>query len=104
MKAISYILLSIFIGLCLNLNNGLGSTPQMGWNSWNKFGCDINEKLIMETIDTLNASGLIEAGYNYINLDDCWQISRDENGVIVPDPSRFPNGIKPLVDYAIPKV
>ena len=72
----------------------------MEWNSWNKLGCNINEKLIIETIDSLNSSGLIEAGYNYINLDDCWQISRDEHGVIIPDTERFPNGIKPLVDYA----
>ena len=100
MKGITLILLSLIIGLSLSLNNGLGQTPQMGWNSWNKFGCDINEQLIYETIDTLESSGLIKAGYNYINLDDCWQISRDENGVIVPDPQRFPNGIKPLVDYA----
>ena len=100
MKIIDYILLFILIHQYLNLDNVLGKTPQMGWNSWNKFGCNINEKLIIETIDTLNASGLIEAGYNYINLDDCWQISRDEHGVIVPDPVRFPNGIKPLVDYA----
>jgi alpha-galactosidase len=100
MKTISYILLSIIIGFCSTLNNGLGKTPQMGWNSWNKFGCNINEKLIMDTIDTLYESGLIDVGYNYINLDDCWQISRDENGVIVPDPERFPNGIKPLVEYA----
>ena len=100
MKAISYILFAIIFGFCLNLDNSLGKTPQMGWNSWNKFGCNINEKLIKDTIDTLYDSGLIEAGYNYINLDDCWQIARDENGVIVPDPDRFPNGIKPLVDYA----
>ena len=72
----------------------------MGWNSWNKFGCNINEELIRNTIDTLNSSGLIEAGYKYINLDDCWQNSRDENGTIVPDERTFPNGIKPLVDYA----
>ena len=100
MKIIRYILYLNFISFCLNLDNGLGKTPQMGWNSWNKFGCDINEKLIIETIDTLNSSGLIEAGYNYINLDDCWQIARDDNGVIVPDPEKFPHGIKPLVDYA----
>ena len=82
------------------LDNGLGKTPQMGWNSWNKFGCNINEKLIMETIDALNSSGLIESGYNYINLDDCWQIKRDENDKIIPDPQAFPNGIKYLADYA----
>ena len=71
----------------------------MGWNTWNKFACNINETLIIQTIDTLNKSGLIELGYNYINLDDCWQISRDENGTIVVDP-HFPNGIKYLADYA----
>ena len=82
------------------LDNGLGKTPQMGWNSWNKFGCNITEKLIRDTIDALNSSGLLEAGYNYINIDDCWQSSRNENGTIIPDPISFPNGIKPLVDYA----
>ena len=72
----------------------------MGWNSWNKFGCSINDQLIRDTIDALNKSGLIELGYNYINLDDCWQKSRDENGTIIPDPTNFPNGIKSLADYA----
>ena len=72
----------------------------MGWNSWNKFACNINEQLIRDTIDTLSASGLVEAGYKYINLDDCWQKERDENNKIVPDRDTFPNGIKPLVDYA----
>ena len=82
------------------LDNGLGRTPQMGWSSWNKFGCNINETLIRDTIDALNLSGLIEYGYNYINLDDCWQSSRDSEGKILPDPKTFPNGIKPLADYA----
>ena len=95
-----FIIFVILIQIIYNLDNGLGRTPQMGWNSWNKFGCNINEELIKNTIDTLNSSGLIEAGYKYINLDDCWQNSRDENGTIVPDESTFPNGIKPLVDYA----
>ena len=95
------ILLFIFIfKVIICLDNGLAKTPQMGWNSWNKFACNISEKLIRETIDELNTSGLIEAGYNYINIDDCWQSSRSENGTIIPDPINFPNGIKPLVDYA----
>ena len=82
------------------LNNGLGQTPQMGWNSWNKFACNINEKLIIDVIDALNSTGLQKLGYNYINIDDCWQIGRQKNGTIIPDPKAFPNGIKPLVDYA----
>ena len=73
----------------------------MGWNTWNKFGCNINEQLIKDTIDVFNKSGLIEAGYVYINLDDCWQISRDqETNIIKEDPEKFPSGIKALADYA----
>ena len=94
------IIFAILFQIIYSLDNGLGRTPQMGWNSWNKFGCNINEELIRNTIDTLNSSGLIEAGYKYINLDDCWQNSRDENGAILPDEQTFPNGIKSLVDYA----
>ena len=84
-----------------SLDNGLGLTPQMGWNTWNKFGCNINELLILDTIDILNSSGLLEAGYKYLNLDDCWQIDRDNvTKEIKPDPKNFPNGIKKLADYA----
>ena len=100
MGKISLFLIFGIFGLIYGLDNGLGRTPQMGWNTWNKFQCNINEKLIRDSIDVLNTSGLIEAGYKYINLDDCWQKSRHENGTIVPDPEAFPNGIKPLVDYA----
>jgi len=82
------------------LDNGLGLTPQMGWNSWNHFGCDINEQLIRDTIDTLVSSGLAAAGYKYVNLDDCWQVSRDVDGKIVADPDAFPSGIHALANYA----
>jgi len=95
---VSFLILSVATIVC-GLDNGLGRTPQMGWNSWNKFACNINEKLIRETIDALVSTGLAKAGYNYINLDDCWQSGRTKDGKIVVDP-RFPNGIKPLVDYA----
>ena len=101
MEKINFIFLLTIIfkaGYCVD--NGLGITPQMGWNTWNKFQCNISEQLIRDSIDALNSSGLIEVGYKYINLDDCWQSSRDENGKIVPDPIAFKNGIKPLVDYA----
>ena len=92
------ILFLISTSFCLD--NGLGRTPPMGWNSWNKFGCNINEKLIRDTIDAIVNTGLAAAGYKYVNLDDCWQSSRDSNGKIVVDKNNFPNGIKPLVDYA----
>jgi alpha-galactosidase len=76
------------------------SVPPMGWNSWNKFACDINEKLIRETADAMVKSGMRDAGYIYVNIDDCWMApQRDANGRLQPDPKRFPHGIKALADY-----
>jgi alpha-galactosidase len=77
----------------------LAKTPPMGWNSWNKFRCEINEELIRETADSMVESGMMAAGYKYVIIDDCWQVGRDENGELVPDPERFPSGIKALSDY-----
>lgn len=74
-------------------------TPPMGWNSWNYFACDVSEDLIKEMADAMAANGMAEAGYEYIVIDDCWQVSRDENGKILEDPERFPSGIKALADY-----
>ena len=79
--------------------DGLALTPPMGWNSWNKFGCDVSEKLIKETADAMVSSGMKEAGYQYIIVDDCWQVGRDLNGNIIADPERFPSGMKALADY-----
>ncbi|XVF24772.1 hypothetical protein REPUB_Repub13aG0156300 [Reevesia pubescens] len=82
------------------LDNGLGLTPQMGWNSWNHFHCNINETLIKETADAMVSSGLAAVGYTYINLDDCWgELKRDSQGNLVPSASTFPSGIKALADY-----
>ncbi|KAB1224160.1 Alpha-galactosidase [Morella rubra] len=81
------------------LANGLGSTPPMGWNSWNHFGCQIDEKMIRETSDALVSTGLAKLGYTYVNIDDCWaEIARDEKGNLVPKNSTFPSGIKALAD------
>jgi len=77
----------------------LAMTPPMGWNSWNKFACNVSEKLLEETADALVSTGMRDAGYQYIVIDDCWQISRDSMGFIVADPVRFPSGIKALADY-----
>ncbi|CAF3165202.1 unnamed protein product, partial [Rotaria sp. Silwood2] len=88
-----------FIAYSYQLNNGLGETPQMGWNSWNHFHCNINEKLIQQTADAIVATGLAVAGYEYVNMDDCWQVSRDAQGIIQADPQAFPSGIPALVDY-----
>ncbi len=71
----------------------------MGWNSWNKFACNVNEQLIRETADAMVTTGMRDVGYEYVNIDDCWQVSRDASGTIVADPVRFPGGIKALADY-----
>ncbi len=78
---------------------GLAATPQMGWNSWNKFACNIDEKLIRETADAMVRLGLKDAGYEYVNIDDCWHGKRDANGNIHPNAQRFPSGMKALADY-----
>ena len=77
----------------------LAPTPPMGWNSWNKFGCNINEEIVRKQADAFVQSGLRDAGYRYIVIDDCWQKSRDANGFIQADPERFPSGIQSLTDY-----
>jgi alpha-galactosidase len=79
--------------------SSLAPTPPMGWNSWNKFACNVSEELIRETADAMVRSGMKAAGYQYIVIDDCWQVSRDKDGNIVADPQRFPSGIKALADY-----
>ena len=80
--------------------DGLAPTPPMGWNSWNKFGCKIDEQLIRETADAMVTSGMKDAGYKYVNIDDCWEApERDASGNLVTDSSRFPHGMKALADY-----
>jgi alpha-galactosidase len=71
----------------------LAQTPPMGWNSWNRFGCDVSEKLIRETADALVSSGMRDAGYQYVVIDDCWHGERDAEGFIREDRARFPSGI-----------
>ncbi|MBX5438384.1 MAG: glycoside hydrolase family 27 protein [Thermoflavifilum sp.] len=81
-------------------NNGLAKTPPMGWNSWNHFGCNIDENIIKEMADAMVATGMKDAGYEYINIDDCWMDTvRDAQGRLQADPKRFPHGIKWLADY-----
>jgi len=80
-------------------SSSLAQTPPMGWNSWNKFGCNVSDKLIREMADAMVSSGMQAAGYQYVNIDDCWQVSRDPQGAIVADPQRFPSGMKALADY-----
>lgn len=78
----------------------LAKRPPMGWNTWNTFGNEINEKLIMETADIIIEKGYKDAGYEYVVIDDCWSLKdRDENGRLQADPEKFPHGMKYLSDY-----
>lgn len=77
----------------------LAPTPPMGWNSYNTYGIDINAQKVKDAADAMVISGMAAAGYEYVVIDDGWQIARDENGKILADSVRFPEGIKPVVDY-----
>ena len=74
--------------------------PPMGWNSWNTFGEKIDEELILQIADRMVDEGYREAGYQYLIIDDCWALKeRDEHGLLVPDPKKFPHGMKAVADY-----
>lgn len=73
-----------------SLENGLARTPPMGWMSWQRFGCEVTGELVRETAEAMKDLGLLEAGYQYINIDDCWSLPRRVNGKLVPDPEKFP--------------
>ncbi len=78
----------------------LAQTPPMGFNNWNAFGCDVNETLIKQTADFFVSSGLKDAGYQFVNIDDCWSMmQRDADGKLVPDPVKFPSGIQGVAEY-----
>lgn len=78
----------------------LAKTPPMGWNSWNTFGPNINETVVMEMTDLMVEKGYKDAGYEYVVIDDCWALrERNEKGELVPDPEKFPHGMKYLADY-----
>ena len=77
----------------------LAPTPPMGWMTWNYFQGNINEQVIRETADAMVESGLADAGYRYVFIDDLWQGGRDAQNNIIADPKKFPHGIKALADY-----
>ena len=90
----------LLLPAAIALDEGLALTPPMGWNSWGGIGCeDISEQVIRETADAMVSSGMKDAGYEYVVIDDCWQVDRDDDGNIIPDPKLFPSGMKALADY-----
>ena len=95
-----------------NSYNGLAQTPPMGFNDWNAYGCNINEDVIKQTADAMASNGMRDAGYQYVNIDDCWQDGRSVSGNndlkrlvgrvdghLVADPVFFPSGMPALADY-----
>ena len=76
----------------------LVTKPPMGWNSWNTFGRDISEDLILQTADAMVRFGFRDAGYEYVVIDDCWAEKQRKNGRLVPDAEKFPRGIKALAE------
>jgi alpha-galactosidase len=84
------------------LDNGLALTPPMGWSSWNHFGKGgFSETTIYEIIDAIVSSGMRDAGYTYVVVSGGWRDNHlAPDGKLLPHPTRFPNGIKPLADYA----
>ena len=109
MNALQGFLLVLLLGLqCTGaLDNGLGRHgPAMGWSSWNHFGGNgshgngrLGAQILMEITDAMVSSGLRDAGYQYINLDDGWAVGRWPNGTLKEDPELFPHGIKAVADY-----
>jgi alpha-galactosidase len=111
----SLVILSMFLLSCANKGGDknkesvtpsigaqdiLAKTPPMGWNSWNPFGKHVSEEVIKATADAMVSTGLKEAGFRYVVIDDIWQGGRDSvTGLLFPDPERFPSGIKALADY-----
>ena len=93
------LLSSLFASAQTTPRNQLTPTPPMGWMTWNLFQGNINEQLIRETADAMVEGGFRDAGYKYIFIDDLWQGGRDRHNNMIPDPVKFPNGIKALADY-----
>jgi alpha-galactosidase len=99
MKRIPFFLCLVCISAFGQKFPELALTPPMGWNSWNKFGNTVNEELIRQTADAMVSSGMKDAGYEYINIDDTWEGERDSRGFIQVDAKKFPSGMKALADY-----
>eukprot|EP00961_Rhodomonas_salina_P102017 1372191-Rhodomonas_salina.1 len=99
-KAVRICGLTLMISHAIALDNGVGRTPPMGYNTWNDLGCDgVGDAKIRSVVDKMSSLGLKDLGYQYVNIDDCWARSRDEDGLLVPIPDAFPNGIKGVADY-----
>lgn len=99
-RALFALLLMVSFSVRAQKFEGLALTPPMGWNSWNTFASNINEQMVLEMADVMVSSGMRDAGYTYLVLDDAWMAKeRDAAGNLVPDPAKFPRGMKYVADY-----
>jgi alpha-galactosidase len=100
-KILSFLFLLFSIQSFSQKYENLASTPPMGWNSWNTFQTHINEQLVKDITDIMVSSGMKDAGYSYLVLDDGWMaMQRDSiTGNLVADPVKFPHGMKAVADY-----
>ena len=92
-------LLTWFVALALPTLMVAQNPPLMGWSSWNTYGYQINDDVLKAQADAMVNLGFKECGYNHINIDDGFFGGRDANGNLLIHPERFPNGLRPLVDY-----
>jgi len=103
-NALSFFIISLFLfHLIHSHDNGLATTPPMGWNTWYQYFCDVSQDLVIGTIDSMISTNLYKYGYQYINLDDCWSDKQGRDIIrsrLVPDPTRFSKGMNYLSDYA----
>lgn len=102
LKTVPLVMLAGSAANALVSPDGAGRLPAMGWNSWNEYGCDIHEEVFVTVADLMVDLGLKNAGYNYVNIDDCWSDKvrkRDSvTGRIIVDAVKFPNGISRVAD------
>jgi len=99
-SASNYALVGFALAAAINADSDLAMTPPMGWNSWNAFEKDIDEQKIKAIADAMVNSGMRDAGYTYLVLDDAWMAGeRDQDGRLVADPEKFPGGMKAIGDY-----
>lgn len=97
MKLVAIFLMLVMAGAVRMPAQGAAQTPPMGWNSWNYFAEKVDDKVVRAAADMLVASGMRDAGYIYVNIDDTWEGQRDANGVLHPN-AKFPD-MKALADY-----
>ena len=92
-------IIAALVGVLCSLNAMAENPPLMGWSSWNTYGFQINEHLVKKQADVMVSLGFLEKGYNHINIDDGFFGGRDKDGKLLIHPTRFPSGMRPLVDY-----